>query len=335
MAAPYHRLNQTRRWIKVATLLAMLIGLLIMIPPLPGLIRGDIGLESATPFLIGGFGIFFLGALVAGLSELLIKIEGNSHRIHELFIEFKSAQDKQIELLDTIRNNSQLSDGVKSITHRQLERDALRKAIREDILKEDWEAAYSLIEDMENRFGYRLEAYSYRQEVDEFRARVIEDKLQTSLKHARVLLSDHRWDNAQAETDRLLRLAPKDDRVAEVIVELKTRKDAYKESLLHQWHESVDKKDLDRAVELLKEIDPYLTREEAQQLEDSARQIFKAKLLDLGMQFRSAVTDKRWDDAIKIGKDICDEFPNSKMAQEVAESAEALHAKAASAAPQS
>ncbi len=86
---------------------------------------------------------------------------------------------------------------------------------------------------------------------------------------------------------------------------------------------------------MLKDIDPYLTREEAQQLEDSARQIFKAKLLDLGMQFRSAVTDKRWDDAIKIGGDIRNEFPNSKMAQEVAESAEALHAKAASAAPQS
>ncbi len=331
MASPYHRLTHTRRWIKLATILAMVTGLAIMIT---GVVQNEMSIQSVMPYLIGGAVVFFLGALVAGLSELLLKIEANSHRIHELFIEVKTAQEKQNELLETIRSNSQLSDGVKSITHRQMERDALRQAIREDILKEDWEAAYSLIEDMENRFGYRLEAYNYRKEVDEFRAKVIEDKLQASLRQARALLAERRWDDAQAEADRLLRLAPKDERVTEVIEELKNKKGDFKNALLKQWHESVEKMDLDRAVELLKEIDPYLTREEARQLEDSARQVFKAKLLDLGVQFRAAVTEKRWDHAVKIGEEIRTEFPNSKMAQEVTDSADALRAKAAGAAQQ-
>ena len=156
----------------------------------------------------------------------------------------------------------------------------MRKAIREDILKEDWEAAYSLIEDMEKRFGYRLEAYNYRKEVDEFRAKVIEDKLHASLQQARALLRERHWEQAQAETDRLVRLAPDDNRVTEVIDELKNRKNQYKHTLLKQWRESVENRDLDRAIELLKEIDPYLTREEAQELGNSAREIFKAKLLD-------------------------------------------------------
>ena len=77
-----------------------------------------------------------------------------------------------------------------------------------------------------------------------------------------------------------------------------------------------------------------MTREEASQLEDTARGVFKAKLLDLGVQFRGAVTDKRWEDAIAVGEQIRTEFPNSKMAQEVTESADALRAKATSAAQQ-
>ncbi len=329
MAGPYHRLTQTRRRINIATGLAMLAGLAIVFFSLA---FPQEGADRISVELIGGLALFLLGGLAAGVCELLLKIEANSHRIHELFIEVRSAQDKQGELLEIMSGNSQISDGVKSITHREVERDALRKAIREDILKEDWEAAYSLIEDMENRFGYRLEAYSYRKEVDEFRAKVIEDKLQASLRQARILLIDKQWDSAQAETDRLLRLAPNDTRVGEVIEELKTKKTAYKEALLQQWRDSVETKDLDRAVELLKEIDPYLTREEAGQLEDTARQVFKAKLLDLGVQFRTAVTEKNWDGAIDIGEVIRNEFPNTKMAQEVAESAEALRARAASAA---
>ena len=157
---------------------------------------------------------------------------------------------------------------------------------------------------MEKRFGYRLEAYNYRKEVDEFRAKVIEDKLHASLQQARALLRERHWEQAQAETDRLVRLAPDDNRVTEVIDELKNRKNQYKHTLLKQWRESVENRDLDRAIELLKEIDPYLTREEAQELGNSAREIFKAKLLDLGVKFREAVTQKKWEDAVGIGEQI-------------------------------
>ena len=77
-----------------------------------------------------------------------------------------------------------------------------------------------------------------------------------------------------------------------------------------------------------------MTRAEAHNLETSAREVFKAKLLDLGVQFREAVTQKKWEDAVGIGEQIRREFPNSKMAQEVTESADALRAKAATTAQQ-
>ncbi len=326
MSAAFSRLVSTRRWITVATRLAMLAGLLV---PIAALYRDRLDLTAVLPYVLAGVALFLSGALISGLGDLLFKIEANSHRIHELSIEVRNSIDRQNQLLETVSQNSQLSDGVKSITHRDLERDALRRAIREDILKEDWEAAYSLIEDMENRFGYRLEAYNYRKEVDAFRARVIEDKLQVSVRHARELLQQRQWDSAQAEADRLQRLAPSDPRVAEVLEELVGQKNAYKDTLLAEWHQAVEGRDLDRGIALLKEIDPYLTRDEAKKLEQSARDVFKAKLLDLGMQFRQAVTDKTWEDALSIGDRIRTEFPNSQMAREVTESMDALRAKAA------
>lgn len=328
MANPYPRLNQTRRWLNIVCFMAMFGGIVIVAL---GWLRPGATLDSFLTFAVAGFGFFILGAVASGLGELLLKIEANSHRLHELLLDSRATQDEHYKLLETIRDNSQISDGVKSITHREVERDALRKAIREEILKEDWEAAYNLIEDMERRFGYRVEAYSYRKEVDEFRARVIEDKLQASLRLTRELIRDRKWEEAHAEIQRLQRLAQQDSRVSEVLQELDNRKTEHKNTLLAAWHEAVEREDVDRAIELLKEIDPYLTREEARKHEDLARRVVKARIVELGVQFRKAVTEKRWDDAIKVGDTICTEFPNSLMAREVGESSEALRTRASSA----
>jgi len=325
MTSPYARLTAAKRWINLVTYIIMLAGIGIIVSPL--LVRPNT-LEILMPFITAGIAMVTLGAIFSGLAAILFKIEANAYRAYEVMLETKDLQETQAQMLTTIRNNSQISDATKSITHRDLERDALRKAIREDIVREDWEAAYNLIEEMENRFGYRLEAYNYRKDVDEFRANVIEDKLQTSLRQIRQLLGKHLWDDAAAETERLLKLAPKDTRVAEVISELNTKKDEAKQKLLLEWQAAVEKKDIDLAIQLIKTIDPFLTREEVAKLEESARSVFKAKLLDYAAQFRAAVTEKRWTDAIHIGKQIRTEFPNSLMAKEVGESMEALTAKA-------
>lgn len=330
MPSTYSRLTATRSLFRLIITFSLIGGVGCGVA---SFLQGEHTLSVMLPYLLAGLTLVLLAGMSAVFVTLLFKIEANSYRVHELLMETRATHDKQMDMLTTIKDNSQISDAAKSITHRDLERDALRKAIREDILREDWEAAYSLIEEMESRFGYRLEAYNYRREVDEFRARVIEEKLQISMRHLRELQNNKQWDQAQAESERLLKLAPKDDRVAAVIAQLQVSKDRHKTQLLAQWHEAVDNKDLDRSIALLKEIDPYLTHEEALQLQDSARSIFKAKLLDLGVLFRTAVKEKNWSDAVRIGDDIRNEYPNSLMAKEVGESMEALHAKASQASP--
>jgi hypothetical protein len=323
-----------RVWIKVVTVGAGLAGLAAMGVGLSAWLRPEAvaPILGALPWLLAGAGLLFMGALFSGLGTMLLKLEANTHRIHELLIESRKSAEAHDRMLGTIRDNSLISDAAKSITHREYERDALRKAIREDILKEDWEAAYSLIEEMETRFGYRMEAYNYRKEVDEFRARAVEDKVQASLRHVQRLLKDRLWDNAGAEVQRLARLVPRDPRVEELATLLQNRREAHKSDLLERWRDATAKKDVDFAIQLLRELDPLLTREEAAELEDAARGLFKDKLVELGVQFKAAISDKRWQDAVGLGETIRREFPNSLMAKEVGETMDALRSKAEAAA---
>ncbi len=330
MSAAYTRLGGLRFWIKLTSGLSMLVGLATLGVVAWSWINVPEGaLERLAPYVLGGCALTLMSGLTFGLATVVIKLEANSHRIHDLFVESRAQQEQFNRMLQVIRDNSRISDAAKSIAHREIERDALRKAIREDILKEDWEAAYSLIEEMEERFGYRLEAYNYRKEVDDFRAMAVEEKVLSSSRHIRQLITGEDWDDASTELQRLSRLAPEDDRVEELSESLRVRRDEFKESLTRQWREAVNKKDVDRAIQLLKRLDPLLTREEAAEFEDSARQVFKGKLVDLGMQFKQAVTEKRWDAAMGIGEQIRGEFPNSLMAKEVSESMEVLRSKAA------
>jgi hypothetical protein len=70
---------------------------------------------------------------------------------------------------------------------------------------------------------------------------------------------------------------------------------------------------------LVKKADQYLTPTEAEEIRDIARNLFKQKLLQLGQQFNTAVTESRMDDARRIGDEITRDYPNTRMAQEVRE----------------
>ena len=59
--------------------------------------------------------------------------------------------------------------------------------------------------------------------------------------------------------------------------------------------------------------------------------MFKARLLNMGVQFSMAVHEKRWGDAIAIGRQINDEFPNSGIAREVRGKWDVLNTRAAEA----
>lgn len=287
-------------------------------------------LGAGCGMIIAGLLLLLVGLLVYGLFRLLLKLEAHTFRMRDVLMDLSESASRQRDLLGVVADNAQLSDAAKSITHRQKERDALRDAIYEEIIHQDWESAYNLIDDMERRYGYREEAERLRKEVDVSRDRTIEETVEAALARIDELAESQRWDQARGESQRLMQLFPNNERIQRLPEQLEQYRQEHKRRLLNEWNQAVQRKDIDRSIEVLKLLDQYLTPSEAAALEESARGVFRAKLQNLGVQFSLAVTDKRWIQAVEIGEEIVREFPNSLMAKEVTDSMPALMKRVAS-----
>jgi hypothetical protein len=105
------------------------------------------------------------------------------------------------------------------------------------------------------------------------------------------------------------------------LVEMKERR---KRMLLASWDEAVKHQETDRSLEILKELDMYLTPNEALALQEAARDAFRTKLHNLGVRFSLAVSERQWTSALEIGRQIMQDFPNSRMSVEIRDKLDVL-----------
>ncbi len=254
---------------------------------------------------------------VWAILHTMLKIEADTFRQYDVSRDIADLLKKQENEIRMMSENAQLSDVVRSVTHRGRERTALRLAINEEIIRGDWEAAYALVELLESRHGYRNEAARLRAEVDQSRQEDIDSRLNDSISQVRELMAKRDWDSARRMMDRLMASNGQNSEVSALPDEFKRSWNDHKRRLLKEWDQCIQRNDVDRGITILKDLDHYLTPSEAAALEESARGVFKAKLQNLGVQFSLAVTEHNWSQAIDIGKQIQHEFPNSRMASEV------------------
>ncbi len=278
--------------------------------------------------IAGGLILAAMAALGHAAVLLALKAEGNINRIHNDVLDLLELLRRVEPQVKTISDNSQISDRGRSIANREKERDALRQAIREEMYGGDWEAAIYLVDEMERRFGYAKEAKQIRAELNEAREMTIEEKISEVISHINEMTTQQKWDRARVEAERLIKLFPHHEKIKELPAELARKRDARKQELLAEWRSAVERDEIDRGIAILTELDQYLTRAEAQSLQDSARHVFKARLLNLGVQFGLAASEARWRDALEVGLQLRQEFPNSRMAQEVGEKLDTLRARA-------
>lgn len=212
-----------------------------------------------------------------------------------------------------------LSDNAKSLIYRDRELEALREAIHGDIIRQEYTPARKLVEVIESRFGLTDEAAKLRDSIEKSRAATLEEKIDLAVQGIEDLCRARQWARALRESQRIMRLFPNNPKVGALPDRIKAARSEHKRELLQAYGEAVRKNDVDAGVELLKQLDAYLTPQEAAALEESARGVFKARLHNLGVQFSICVADQRWQDAITAGNAINNEFPNSRFAQEVRE----------------
>jgi len=281
--------------------------------------------------LIGELAAGLICVLGYGLLQVILSAEANGYRSSVMISRMERVESllsASVGVHDNLQELATLSDKAKSLLYREKEILAVREAVHHDLMRQQYESAEAMIDSIENDLGYTEEAQRLRMEVKQSKEATLDEKIEAAINRILSLLDEQQWTRAGRETDRIIKLFPDNDRIAALPQRIIDARTGYKKRLLQEYGEAVRKNDIDRGMDLLRELDRYLTPEEGAALQESARGVFKARLRQLGVQFAISVNDQQWDEAVAAGEEIIREFPNSRMAQEVRGKLHAMKSKA-------
>jgi len=231
--------------------------------------------------------------------------------------------------LQEIANRQLLSETAKRVAYRNEDLSALRRVIRRDIDSGAYDAAIALAQEMSATYGFKEEAEGYREEAIRGRAAGREAKIDQAIAQLDKLIEQNDFESATQAAAKIQRLFPESERVRVLERRVTQAREQYKHDLERRFLQAAQKDDIDAAIELLEEMDKYLTEQEAEPFYETARGVIGKKRDNLGVQFKMAVQDKEWNQAVRVGEQIIREFPNSRMADEVRGMLDLLRQRAA------
>lgn len=245
--------------------------------------------------------------------------------------DLRARVEELARVVRAISEQAALSDDARRVLNRQAERDMLVAAIEEDIARSNWDAAMVLIDELADRFGYRADAESLRQRVEEARRQTREKDITEEIGFLDGFLLQRRWDDARACAARIRRLYPGSPRTENLLERVGIAQRAHKQDLEARFLAASREGRTDDALGLMKELDALLSPQEAEPLRELARNVVGKARDALSAQFKAAVQDRRWGEAITLGEEFMARFPNTRMAGEIAGLLDGLRTKAASA----
>jgi hypothetical protein len=285
--------------------------------------------RTGAVLLAAGVFAAVFGVLVYCQALLALKFASNSLRMYEAVLEMNDLLRRQADQARTIAENSTLSDWAKRIVYREKDYEFLRDTIQAAIVRQDWNAAEHLINDLGREFGYADEASFLRGQLAAAQKSTTEERIAAAVARFEQLCASQKWTQAQRECERLKALFPGDTRIASLPQEIELRRQEYKRKLLKEYDHAVRTHDVDAAHRLLIQLDQYLAPKEADTLKESARSVFRAKLEQMRAQFSIAVSYKQFRGAVEIAENLIREFPNSGYAQEISKLMPVLRERAA------
>lgn len=276
--------------------------------------RDETDMFSRLVLMLGS--LIFLSALLAMLSKvfkILEALRDNSTKLEEV----AGALEKIHSGLTQINHSTRISETAKAIAFRDSDRQSLREAVFEKLQQQDFEAARGIISEIDKRPEYHDLAEQLREEVEQYRTATDQERVNQVIAHINKLLEDYHWARASAQIEGLIKAYPDCEKAKTMRQVLLNKKEERKTILLAAWDDAVKSHETDRSLEILKELDQYLTPNEGLALQEAARDVFRMKLQGLGVQFSNAVAEKQWTNALTIGQQIISDFPNSKMSEEI------------------
>ncbi len=277
--------------------------------------------------------LWLVGALIVLVAALVILakvikmtevLQSNDRKLEQLI----SSLEKTRSTLIQLNNSSHLSETAKSIAFRETDQQTLREAVYDKLHQEDFETTSQIIAEIATYPQYQKLAEQLRAEAETYKNSSEKERIDRVIKHIEGLLEKHDWARASAQIEKLAQTSADENLIMQMRQKVVDKKQQRKRVLLNAWDEAVKRQATDRSLEILKDLDQYLTPNEGLALQEAARDVFRNKLHNLGVQFALAVSAKEWKKALKIGEEITEEFPNSKMAAEIRETRPKLEQKA-------
>ncbi len=272
-------------------------------------VRQSLLLAGALIFLIA------LLTMLSRVSRIVSTMNENSARLEEASKAMESIRDGLLQLSHTTR----ISEAAKAIAFREDDKRSLRETVFERLKQNDFNGAYEIVDEIENHSSYRLLAEELRRQVDNYRNATQEERIDQAIAQVEKLFDACQWVKASLQIESLIRANPTSEKLKALRQKLVERKEERKRILLAAWDDAVTRQETDRSLEILRELDMYLTPNEALALQEAAKDVFRTKLHNLGVQFALAVSDKHWSNALEIGQQIVRDFPNSRMSVEIRE----------------
>jgi hypothetical protein len=270
-------------------------------------------------------------AVLATIFAMLLLTHENVKSIKENGETLDTAVDminRNRNLLVQIAKGVRLSDGAKEIAFRDSDRMELTEAAIGKLHQHDFDSAYAMIDAMAARSEYKDLAEQLRKKADSYKSATEKERIRQAIEYVDKLCEQYLWAEAGAQVQNLLKTFGAFDEIQSLSRRLADKKDNRKKHLLALWDDAVQRKDTNRSLDILKELDLYLTPTEGLALQESASTVFRTKLHNLGVEFALAVTEKRWKQALAVGEQIARDFPNSRMAHEIRGKMDILQQKA-------
>jgi len=258
--------------------------------------------------------------LIWRISSIIDTLKDNSAKLEQVA---QSLSDIT-EGLSEISRSSRLSESTKAIAFRDTERDSLKEAVLIKLDQHDFEAADELIDEIAQHHEHSDLATDLRKIAELKQKASHNDRIEEYVRQIEALLCDYQWSKASVRIEGLINAYPGSERALGLRGRLHTCKEKHKRELLSTWDAAVKREDTDKGLQTLKELDAYLTPNEALALKEAAKDVFRNKLHILGVQFSMAVADKDWNVALGVGEHIIADFPNSRMAEEIKTKMEVL-----------
>jgi len=284
----------------------------------------ETGLMRHLVWLLGA--LVFLSALLAMLSrvfKILDALRDNSTKLEEV----TGALEKIHAGLAQINQSTRISETAKAIAFRDADRQSLREAVFDKLQQQDFDATYEIIDEIAQRAEYKELAEQLRTKADKYHDATDQERTDQVIAHIEKLFESYQWAKASAQIERLIKAYPNSEKAKEMRQRLLDKKEEHKKILLAAWDDAVERQATNRSLEILKELDLYLTPNEGLALQEAARDVFRNKLHSLGVQFSLAVSEKQWAKALETGQQIIHDFPNSRMAEEIREKVDVLRQK--------